>query len=305
MGIKRVVVMGATGFIGTYLVENLLGQNYSVTILVRHKARVSSHAWKGKVSILEWDGVDPKALKVQETGYDTFFFAAWDGVAPEHKNDVGLQVRNITYALNSMELAKKLGCSKFVATGTVAEYVFCENTIDVNEKPAPSDFYGAAKVSVHYMLEVLARQISMDFIWAVLPSTFGPGRKGNNIITYTICTLLKKQKPRYGDLEQLWDFLYVTEVAKALRLIGEKGKPGKIYGIGSGQYRKLREYVEEIRDCIDPQLELEIGVLPDMTAKTFSSCVNIFDLIQDTGFQIETSFGEGIKETILFIKENM
>ena len=73
MGTKRVVVMGATGFIGTYLVENLLGQNYSVTILVRHKARVSSHAWKGKVSILEWDGADPKALKVQETGYDTFF----------------------------------------------------------------------------------------------------------------------------------------------------------------------------------------------------------------------------------------
>ena len=118
----------------------------------------------------------------------------------------------------------------------------------------------------------------MDFyLGSFYPSTFGAGGgRGNNIITYTICTLLKKQKPRYGDLEQLWDFLYVTEVAKALRLIGEKGKPGKIYGIGSGQYRKLREYVEEIRDCIDPQLELEIGVLPDMTAKTFSSCVNIF-----------------------------
>ncbi len=305
MGTKKVIVMGATGFIGQHLVKDLLDQDYSVTILVRNKAKVSCYRWKREITIIGWDGEDPEGLNVQGTGYGTFFFVAWDGVAPEDKNNVGLQIQNITYALNAMELAKRLGCSKFVATGTVAEYVFCENTIDVNEKPAPSDFYGAAKVSVHYMLEVLARQISMDFIWAVLPSTFGPGRKGNNIITYTIRTLLKKQKPRYGDLEQLWDFLYVTEVAKALRLIGEKGKPGKIYGIGSGQYRKLREYVEEIRDCIDPLLDLEIGVLPEMTAKTFSSCVNIFDLIQDTGFQIETSFCDGIKETILYIGKNM
>ena len=230
--------------------------------------------------------------------WDVFYFLAWSGVEPEYKNDASLQISNITYALEAMVSAKELNCQKFIATGTVAEYVFCENIIDINEKPAPGDFYGAIKVSVHYMLDVLSRQISMDFIWAVLPSTFGPGRKGNNIITYTISTLLNGETPRYGDLEQLWDFLYVTEVAKALRLIGEKGIVGKIYGIGSGHYRKLKDYVKEIRDCINPELELDIGVLPEMSCRTFSSCVNIFDLINDTGFQIQVPFQEGIKRTV-------
>ena len=59
---------------------------------------------------------------------------------------------------------------------------------------------------------------------------------------------------------QMWDFLYVGEVARALKLIGEKGISGKTYGIGSGVYRQLKDYIMKIRDIIDPQLELGIGV---------------------------------------------
>ena len=300
---RNAIVMGGTGFIGSWLIRDLLRHHYSVTVLVRTVPTLEEQEklWGGaedKRNITIYRAEDISELKGSEMEWDVFYFLAWSGVEPEYKNDASLQISNITYALEAMVSAKELNCQKFIATGTVAEYVFCENIIDINEKPAPGDFYGAIKVSVHYMLDVLSRQISMDFIWAVLPSTFGPGRKGNNIITYTISTLLKGETPRYGDLEQLWDFLYVTEVAKALRLIGEKGIVGKIYGIGSGHYRKLKDYVKEIRDCINPELELDIGVLPEMSCRTFSSCVNIFDLINDTGFQIQVPFQEGIKRTV-------
>lgn len=301
---KNAIVMGATGFIGQHLVQELLDNDYKVIVLARDRVKAERLWMTDYVTVIEWDGMELNGFYgLRETGYDVFFFLAWDGVAPEQKNDVCLQIKNITCALNAMELAYKVNCKKFVAAGTVAEYVFCENIIDVNEKPAPSDFYGAAKVSVHYMLDVLARQRAMNFIWAVLPSTYGPGRKGDNIITYTIRTLLKGEKPYYGDLEQLWDFLYVSEVARALRLIGERGIPGKIYGIGSGNYRKLKDYVKEIRDCINPELKLNIGALPEMSKRTFSSCVNTFDLINDTGFQVKVSFGEGIKKTIAGIRK--
>lgn len=304
MNTRNVIIMGGTGFIGSWLVRDLLQQHYSVAILVRTlpAPEEQKNLWGGvtedKRNLTIYRREDIEKLKASRAEWDAFYFLAWDGVTPEHKNDADLQISNITYALEAMRLAKKLNCQKFIAAGTVAEYVFCENIIDINEKPAPSDFYGAAKVSVHYMLDVLSKQILMDFIWAVLPSTFGPGRKGNNIITYTISTLLKGETPRYGDLEQLWDFLYVTEVAKALRLIGEKGTAGKTYGIGSGNYRKLKDYMEEIRDCINPEQKLDIGALPEMSRRTFSSCVNIFDLINDTGFQVQVSFQEGIRRTV-------
>ena len=96
----------------------------------------------------------------------------------------------------------------------------------------------------------------------------------------------------------MWDFLYVSEVARAIRLIGERGIPGKAYGIGSGEYRPLREYIEMIRDIVNPNLSLGIGDVPAMSQQSFSSCVNIYDLIRDTGFRPQVSFVEGISKTI-------
>lgn len=134
----------------------------------------------------------------------------------------------------------------------------------------------------------------------VIPSTFGERRTDNNDITYTVTTLLSGKKPLYGNLTQMWDFLYVGEVARAIRMIGEKGIPGKIYGIGLGQYKPLRAYIEEIRDIINPDLPLGIGEKPALSQQPFSSCVNIYDLIADTGFTPKISFSEGIEMTIKF-----
>lgn len=174
--------------------------------------------------------------------------------------------------------------------------------MDVNARQTPNDIYGAAKVSVHYFLEVLSKQLKQDFIWTVIPSTFGERRTDNNIITYTIRTLLAGEKPSYGNLEQMWDFLYVSEVARALRMIGEKGVAGKTYGIGSGIYKPLKGYITAIRDIIDPSLELGIGDYPNMSEQTSSSCVNTYELIKDTGFIPQVSFEEGIRRTIEFFK---
>ena len=134
----------------------------------------------------------------------------------------------------------------------------------------------------------------------VLPSTFGEGRRDDNIITYTITTLLKGQKPQYGMLTQMWDFLYVKEVVRALRLIGEQGCEGKTYGVGSGVFRQLKDYIIKIRDIIDPNLELGIGEIPSLSDKAFSSCVNIYDLAKDTGFEPQITFEEGIRRTIAY-----
>lgn len=170
-----------------------------------------------------------------------------------------LQYGNIETAINMIRLSKAVGCKVFIAAGTVAEYAFSKDVIDFSEKQTPNDVYGATKVAVHYLLEAVAKQIGQNMIWAVLPSTFGEGRSSGNIITYTINTLLESKKPVYGRLDQMWDFLYVVEVARALADIGEKGKYNVTYGIGSGNYRTLKEYICRIRDIINPDLPLGIG----------------------------------------------
>ena len=298
---KKALVTGATGFIGSRLVKELRDNNIEVIALVRDVEKAKT-LLGDRVETIEYHSYEYDALMVGNHRIDVFYHLAWEGVAPEKKNDRVLQVRNIDLAMEMLEYAKSIGAKRFIATGTVAEYAFCEDVMDVNAKQTPNDLYGAAKTAAHYMLETWARNINMPFNWVVIPSTYGEGRRDNNILTYTIKSLLIGEKPSYGYLTQMWDFLYVGEVARALCLIGQKGKSEKTYAIGSGDYRPLREYVEIIKDTIDTDLELGIGEIPSMSDKAFSSCVSISELNKDTGFVPQISFEEGIKKTIAYYR---
>ena len=298
---KKALVTGATGFIGSRLVKELIDNNIEVIALVRDVEKAKD-VLGDSVEAIEYHSYEYDALMVGNHHIDAFYHLAWEGVAPEKKNDRVLQVKNIDLAMEMLEYAKSIGAKRFIATGTVAEYAFCEDIMDVNAKQTPNDLYGAAKTASHYMLETWARNIDMPFNWVVIPSTYGEGRRDNNILTYTIKSLLKREKPSYGYLTQMWDFLYVGEVARALYLIGQKGIEGKTYAIGSGDYRPLREYVEVIRDTIDTDLELGIGEIPSMSDKAFSSCVSISELNKDTGFIPQVTFEEGIKKTIEYYR---
>lgn len=297
--LKKVIITGATGFIGSWLVKECLEQQMEVLALVRDTDKAQSILPKQDgLKLISYESNEYKALMNSDSTIDVFFHLAWGGVSTELKNQWELQLDNIRFALEMIEYSKKINTKRFVGIGTVAEYAFCENIMDLNAKQTPSDMYGAAKTATHYLLETRARLIGMPFNWAVIPSTFGEGRKDSNIITYTITSLLKGERPSYGYLEQMWDFLYVKEVVRALCLIGEKGIPSKTYGIGSGVFKPLKDYMIAIRDIVNQDIELGIGDKPELSEKTFSSCVNTYDLLKDTGFIPQISFEEGICKSI-------
>lgn len=297
---KHAIVTGGSGFIGSWLVNELIDNGINVCVIVREKDRLLPEIIQSKkVSIIEKKMNDICELDFDsDIHYDVFFHLAWAGVSSNSKNDLLLQIENIKMSLHALELCKGIGCDLFFAAGTVAEYGLCKGVIDTNARQTPNDMYGAAKASLYYFLEVKARQLNQKFIWGIIPSTYGERRNDNNIITYTIRSLLLGEKPIYGDLKQMWDFLYVKDVAKAIRLIGEKGLSGKIYGIGSGIYKPLREYVTIIRDLINPSYLLGIGEVQALSTQTFSSCVDIDELKADTGFEPSVSFVTGIRRTI-------
>lgn len=298
----KVIVTGGTGFIGSWLILELLNNGYDVTVIVRNKHKLLSEIRENKKCRYIEKAIEDLSEEDFEKNviYDTFFHLAWGGVSSELKNNINLQLNNVTMSIKALEICHKISCRRFIASGTVAEYALCEDIMDLNAKQTPNDMYGAAKVSAHFFLDTRARQLSQPFIWLVIPSTFGERRNDSNILAYTIKTLLKGEKPLYGNLEQMWDFLYVGEVVRAIRCIAERGIPGKVYGIGSGSYRTLKEYIVQIRDIINPNLDLGIGCIPSMSQQTFSSCVNIYDLIKDTGFIPKISFDEGIRKTIVY-----
>lgn len=301
---ERVILTGGTGFIGSWLVEELLSHGVEVVVLVRclERAKEKRLFENGRVRLIEYYSQQYQDMLSQKEKVDVFYHLAWEGVSTEMKNESELQLENIRFSMEMLEFANTIKAGRFIATGTVAEYAFSENIMDINGRQTPNDMYGAAKTAVHYMLETQARLLKLPFNWAVVPSTFGEGRRDNNIITYTITSLLRREKPSFGYLLQMWDFLHVKEVVRALWLIGEKGVPDKTYGIGSGVFKPLKDYIVQIRDIIDPSLPLGIGDIPSLSDKAFSSCVSIYDITKDTGFVPEITFEEGIRRTIPYYR---
>lgn len=300
----KVVITGGTGFIGSWLVEDMLEQSIEVIMLVRDIEHCRFRDRK-HVTVIPYHSKEYINLKNGDNSIDAFYHLGWGGVSTQDKNDCIIQMENINFSMEMLEYAHQIGCSRFIGIGTVAEYSFCESIMDVNAKQTPNDMYGAAKTAVHYLLETRARLLQMPFIWTVIPSTFGEGRRDNNIITYTILSLLRGERPEYGYLTQMWDFLYVKEVVRALRYIGEKGIAGKTYAIGSGVFKPLKDYIMMIRDIINPELKLGIGAKPELSDKVFSSCVSIYDLTKDTGFVPNISFEEGIRKTIEYYRSKI
>lgn len=236
---------------------------------------------------------------------DLLYHLAWVGVDTNLKNYEEMQLKNIDYSLKMLKLADKLKVKKIIYPGSVSEYAYNDKLLSGFDVPSPTDFYSASKVAVHYICDLYARQHNLNFVWALISSVYGPGREDNNLITYTIKSLLNSEVPSFTKLEQRWDYIYIEDLIDALYKIGESYNCSNIYPIGSGEDRTLFEYVEIIRNIINRNLKLGIGKLPYKSNRIDNSIVDIERLEKDTGFRALYPFEIGIEITIEYFKQKM
>ncbi len=305
---RKAVVTGANGFIGSNLVRGLCEQNYYVYAVVKDQNENVDNLPKTpyvEVLYCELDQIcNLKDLINSNMQIDIFYHLAWVGVSTNYKNDFSLQYKNIEYSLEAIRVAHLIGCKKFVSTGSLSECAYAEKAVDGTEMPSPSDYYSCSKISARYFCMLYAEQHNIDINWCLITSLYGPGRLDNNILTYTIMSLLKGEETQYTKLEQKWDYTYIDDLIRALILVGQKGKSKEIYAIGSGENKILKEYIEMIYEILSPGKELVVGQIPYKTSKIDNSIVDISKLVNDTGYYPSVSFEEGILKTIEYIKNN-
>lgn len=302
----QVVITGADGFIGSHLVTFFNSVNIPVIALVipgnKSNSRILSLE---NVTIIEcnlnkWDDI---CLPIESDKDILFYHLAWAGVSPEYRNSIEKQLVNIQLALDAEKLAKKLNVKKFITLGSTMEYLYAGKPIDETALPTPQTAYGATKVAVRYLCQEFAREENLPFIYVVATGVYGADRLDDNVITYTARKLLHKERPSLTRLEQLWDYIHIDDLVKALYLIGEKGQSGGFYAVGHGDNYPLMHYVKIIHNLIDPTLPIGIGDIPYMTTQLPSSCVNLLPLIHDTGFKPKICFEEGVKDVIAFLEK--
>lgn len=298
---QRVIVIGANGFLGSHLALQLAKEGKDVLALVFEGTEYGFLRSKDGITCKEFtfDNIN----HIDACGYDTIFHMAWAGVSTTYKNEALTQAQNILYGLKVLEYAEKNQIKKVVIPGSAAEVSCGQGVITGYETPAPSDLYSASKVATRFVCHTYARQHNIDLVWTLITSIYGPGRNDNNLITYAIKSLLKGEKPSFTGLEQQWDYLYIDDLISALIALGEKGLGGKVYPVGSGEHRKMNEYVYIIRDKINPKLPLGIGDYPYKNPdKIDNQVLDISELKKDTGFEAKFSFDQGIEKTIEYFK---
>lgn len=300
---NKVLVIGANGFLGTKLTLALAGNGCKVVALVDRRFPYDSIKCRSSIETIEFVLEEINSLEAEAfSDVDVLYHFAWAGVNAAYRNEAEVQVQNVMFGLKIMEFAERHHISKVIIPGSAAEVSCGDEMITGYEIPAPSDMYSASKVATRYICLNYAKQHHVGLIWTLITSIYGPGRDDNNLISYTIKSLLKGEKPLTTKLEQNWDYLYVDDLISALVLLGEKGVCGKVYPIGSGDYRQMKEYVELIRDIIDPSLPIGIGDLPYKSSRVDNQMMDITELNQDTGFKPSFSFEQGIKEVINYFK---
>lgn len=303
---KKVIISGATGAVGMALIQKLLEEKVKILVLAhRGSVKIRNIVQHPNVQIIEADLADFADLELPEKDYEVFYHFAWGGIFSEAKNDLYVQTDNIRYTLDAVKLAYRSGCHVFVGAGSQAEYGRVEGKLRADTFAFPENGYGMAKLCAGQMSRLLCEQLGIEHIWTRILSVYGPYDREATMISGAVLKMLRGEEVHFTKGEQLWDYLYSADAAQILYLLGEHGKPGKTYILGSGRVRPLREFIEIIAEKTGARGKLGIGDVPYNPKQIMHLEADISELAEDLQYLPETSFEEGIEKTIAFFKSRV
>lgn len=287
---------------GNALVRFLLDKGVEVCAIIReNSSRAANLPENENLRVLPCNmGEYGKLVPLLSGDFDAFFHLAWDGSMGKEKVDnrdqMFLQERNIYYMLDAVELCHAIGCPVFVATGSQAEYGRTQGTITEDTVAAPENGYGMAKLCAGQMSRKLCEKYGIRHVWARLFSVYGPYDGAQSLIDTSIARLKAGLETSYTKGEQIWNYLYSYDAAKALALLAEKGRAGEIYCVANKDSYPLRDYITWMHEVVAPGVRPVFGAIPYGEGQIMEMRPDISKLVRDTGFSPEYSFQEGIRE---------
>lgn len=295
---KKAIVTGANGFVGGAVTRELINNGYKVIALdlEGHNGNLPED---DNVVFYPFSLDNAAELKerLQEKDIDIFYHFAWAGSAGAARADTSLQLKNAQWTIDCLRLAKELGCSRFVNAGSIMELETIKAVFNPGNKPGLGYIYGSGKLVAHTMCKSVAADIGIDLVWAMITNAYGVGERSPRMVNTTIQKCIRGEAPQFTAGTQNYDFVYIDDVARAFRLIGENGKAFHEYLIGSSHAKPLKEFLLEMKAAIAPDLDFIFGDIPFTGVNQPLEDFDCSETEKDTGFKAEISFGEGCRMT--------
>ena len=301
---KKVIVTGANGFVGSALVKELVKNDVEVLAMDMPGCNGNLPVCdKVKFLPLALDNISSLKDLIDDRDFDCFYHFAWAGSAGAARADTKLQLQNAQWTIDCLRAAKEVGCKKFVAAGSIMEHETMAAAFAAGNKPGLGYIYGSGKLVAHTMAMSVAADIGIDLVWAEITNAYGVGELSPRMVNTTIRKVIKGEEPQFTAGTQNYDFVYIDDVAKAFYLIGKNGKPFNEYLIGSSNAKPLKEFLLEMKAAIAPDLNFIFGDIPFTGINLPLEKYDCSKTEKDTGFKAQISFGEGCRRTMEWLKQ--
>ncbi|MEI7689443.1 MAG: NAD(P)-dependent oxidoreductase [Candidatus Saccharibacteria bacterium] len=297
---NKVIVTGATGFIGRNLVRKLADLGFNICAIVRPNSANRDKLDVAKnIEVIELDMSDIDRLPTLIVGKcDIFCHLAWEGVRGEDRDNHELQVNNYLNSLKTIKAAHDLGCQLYMTTGSQAEYGVCNREIHEAIQCKPNTEYGLQKYQFFQDGMNLAKKLGISFKEARIFSLYGPGDNENTLVCSVLNKMLDNKEIDLTVGTHDWNFLYIDDAVDGMvKLITGKCPEGA-YNLSGDETKILRDFVESMYRETKSKSILNFGAVPYPESGPVGIKPNNSRLKRETGWMPKIDFVTGINKMI-------
>lgn len=300
---KRIIMTGATGFIGRNVAAQLLSAGAEVFALVRRESRQKNLLPVHENLHLVWGSLADIERCAEEIGYgDGFLHFAWGGVNREEIDSPIVQAANVEDSLACVRAAGRLGCQIFMDAGSRVEYgIQPDGVMEETRDCDPVNAYGKAKLEFYRQAKPICEELGMTYYHLRFFSVYGAGDHSWSVISTLVRDLPQGKTVSLSACLHRWNFMEIRDAARAVVELyrysdGHKGE-SHIVNVASRDTRVLREFAEEIYALAGEKGKLEFGTFQQAKEGALSICPTVEKLcaLTDESWNENISFSDGIQ----------
>jgi nucleoside-diphosphate-sugar epimerase len=301
---KRVLITGATSFIGAHLARRLVDQGATVSAMISPARRLNRlHAIVGAITLHDGDIADADFVHrcVKRSKPDIIFHLASFGVHPDQRDLSAIARVNLTGTVNLLQALLRHDFEAFVNTGSSIEYGPSARPMKESQTPLPATYYGASKAGATLLVDAFAKsQTAPRRIVTLRPfHVYGPGEEPTRFMTAAIRECFHGRELPLTSLKEKRDFVYVQDVVEAYLLAASRKQlQYTVYNIGTSKEHTLGDVIHYIEKFIGKKLEVNEGAYPYRPWNSQRWAANTARARHDLGWAPRYSLERGIKETV-------
>ena len=260
---KKILVTGATGFIGHYVIRQLLARNCQVIATATSSDKAADQPWYHQVTFIPFRIGDrqPESLYDYFERPDAMIHLAWEGL-PNYKSAFHVEV-NLPQQYAFLSSLINEGLTNLTVTGTCFEYGMQEGCLSEDMPALPANPYAIAKDQLRIQLEELQRQKPFSLKWVRLFYMFGKGQNPNSLLSQLEKALDEGEESfNMSGGEQVRDFLPVEKVAAYITDIALQNEVSGVINCCSGKPITIRKLVEDYVRSKNKNIRLNLGYYP-------------------------------------------